>query len=124
VDSETIISKENRQRATGHRNPPPMTGVRSSATPKLLCHRHSLPVAIIRSSIMTVLDAPEVRPQKVKRGHRALNVREDLMTGGPMGAGGRALKGARKLVSGGQPRAGARDPLNKAIDWAEGLLLV
>jgi hypothetical protein len=69
-------SRENRKRATGHRNPPPMTGARSSATPKLLCHRDSLP-AIIRSSRMAVLDAPEVHSQKVKRGHSALNVRED-----------------------------------------------
>jgi hypothetical protein len=26
--------------------------------------------------MMAVLDAPEVHPEKVKRGHRALNVRE------------------------------------------------
>jgi hypothetical protein len=33
-------------------------------------------MAIIRSSVMAVLDAPEVHPEKIKRGHRALNVRE------------------------------------------------
>ena len=64
LSSESVHSKENRKRATGHRNPLPMTGVRSSATPKLLCHRHSLPMAIIRSSMRAVLDAPEVHPGK------------------------------------------------------------
>jgi hypothetical protein len=76
LSSESVHSKENRKRATGHRNPLLITGVRSSANPKLLCHRHSLPMVIIKSSMMSVLDAPEVHPEKVKRDHRALHVRE------------------------------------------------
>jgi len=37
--------------------------------------------------MMAVLDAPEVHPEKVKRGHRALNVREHPDDRWPYGAG-------------------------------------